>query len=239
MRPLSSPCQREPSEGDDGYGSTMTRWYATILDMFPHESCRVRGGGRAWQVFFFTFSPVAALPPRFFYAAHHSTADLRLDKWRWQERIICSNITSASCASTTALLSLKSGANTLCQAHESHSAWLKVCSLILMKNRANVAPLLFFSVSKLFFFFAGTVWSIHFHPQSPIVFMQRVTRLFRLSCTSRISTLALLLRRWKAIGVTGKSVCFYVISSRIFTNNFRWQPQNTVRSVAAGAAHTL
>lgn len=117
------------------------------------------GWGRAWQVFFFTFSPAAT----YFYAAHHSATDLTLDKWRWQERIICSNITSASLASTTALLSLKSGANTLSQADESRSAWLKVCSLILMKNRSNVAPLLFFS--------NGTVWSIHFHPQSPIVFV--------------------------------------------------------------------
>lgn len=42
MRPLSSPCEREPSEGDDGYSSTRARRYTTILDMFPHESRHVR-----------------------------------------------------------------------------------------------------------------------------------------------------------------------------------------------------
>lgn len=143
MCPLSSPCEREPNEGDDGYSSTTTRWYATILDMFPHESRRVRG--RARQVFFFTFSPVAICSA----AQHHWSYSL--DKWRRQEGIIWSNITTASCSSTTALLSLKSGANTLSQADESHSAWLKVCSLILMKNRPNVAPPLFFQFPSPFF----------------------------------------------------------------------------------------
>lgn len=173
--------------------------------------------------------PLVLLPHVFM---QRSATDLTLDKWRWQEGITCSNITSASCASTTALLSLKAGAISLRQADESQSAWLKVCSFIPMKSRANVTPplLLFFSISKFCFFLLG--WSDRFtfihKVQLCSCIRQRVTRLFRLSCTSRISTLVLLLRRWKAIGVTGKNVCFYVISRRIFTDNFRWQPQKTV-----------
>lgn len=157
------------------------------------------GGGRAQQVFFFTFRSCRRAAAAYFYAAHRSATDLRLDKWRWQERVICSNITSASCASTTALLSLKSGANTLSQAGESHSAWLKVCTLILMKNRAKCCTSSLFFLFQFPSLFCCCFWGwcdrftfIH-KVQSCSCIRQRVTRLFRLSCTSPISTLALLL----------------------------------------------
>lgn len=210
------------------------------LTCFHMRAAVSGGGGQARQVFFFTFSPAATC------FMQCSSTDLTLDKWRWQGRRTCSNITSASCASTTALLSLKAGANSLNQADESHSAWLKVCSFILMKSRANVTPFLsfFFPVSK--FGFVGMEWSIHFHPQLCSCIKQWVTRLLRLSCTSRISTLVLLLKKWRAINVTGKSVCFYLMLRQIFIDNFRWQPRKNCLAVlgimryvaAAGAAHT-
>lgn len=173
MRPLSSPCEREPSEGDDGYSSMRTRWYTTLLDMFPHESHRVRLRRRSMAGLFLYLWSCHHAAAAYFYAAPHTATDVTLDKWRWQQRIICSNITSVGSACTTVLLSLKSGANTLIQADESHSAWLKVGSLILMKNRANVAPLFFFTnfQNSFVFFLPAGLWSIHFYPQCPGAFM--------------------------------------------------------------------
>lgn len=52
------------------------------LTCFHMRAAVSGGGGRAWQVFILTFSPVTV----YFYAAHHSATDLTLDKWRWRER---------------------------------------------------------------------------------------------------------------------------------------------------------
>lgn len=139
-----------------------------------------RGGwGRAQQVFFFTFKSCRRAAAAYFYAARRSATDLTLDKWRWQERIICSNITSASCASTTALLSLKSGAK-----HTQPGGWVTLCvtqSLHFNSDEKqgkmlHLFSFFFFNFQACFFVVAvvvvlGMVWSIHFHPQSPIVFM--------------------------------------------------------------------
>lgn len=202
MRPLSSPCELEPSEGDDGYSSTTTRWYATTLDMFPHESHRVGEGGRggAQQVFFFTFSSSRRAAAACFYAAHRSATDLTLDKWRWQERIICSNITSASCASTTAFAFIK----IRCK-HTQPGGWVTLCVTQSLhfnsdEKQGKMLHLFFFFLFQfpsflLLLLFLG--WCDRFtfihKVQSCSCIRQRVTRLFRLSCTSHISTLALLL----------------------------------------------